>query len=330
MTGPVLVTGASGFVGRAVVARLAAEGLAVRAAVRRHGVPFPANVSVVADADLDRIDAWGDALSGVGVVVHCAARAHRLADDAADPLAAFRRANRDATGALARAAAAAGVARFVFVSSIGVNGPETGERPFRADDVPAPASPYAVSKREAEDELAAIAAERGLGVVVVRPPLVYGPDAPGNFATLLRAVDRGLPLPFGAIDNRRSFVAIDNLVDLIAVLVRHPQAVGQTFLVSDGEDLSTSELLRRTAAALGRPARLIPVPPALLRRGLALLGRAELAQRLCGSLVVDIGPTCARLGWRPPVGVDAALAATAQRAPRLAERQRKAVTIPPR
>ena len=313
MTGPVVVTGASGFVGRAVVARLAAEGVAVRAAVRRAGVGFPNGVEVVAGADLDRIDAWSDARGGAAAVVHCAARVHRLDDDEADPMAAFRRANRDATAALARAAAAAGVPRFVFVSSIGVNGAETTDRPFRADDPPAPASPYAVSKHEAETELAAIVAELGLGVVVVRPPLVYGPNAPGNFATLLRALDRGVPLPLGAIRNRRSFVAVDNLADLIAVLVRHPAATGQTFLVSDGEDLSTTELLRRTARALGRPARLVPVPQALLRGVLAALGRAELGQRLCGSLAIDLGPTCARLGWRPPVGVDAALAAAAQR-----------------
>ena len=208
MTGPVLVTGANGFVGRAVVARLAADGVAVRAAVRRTGAPFPPNVRIVAGTDLDHLAEWRDALQGVSAVVHCAARVHRLADDDADPLAAFRRANRDATAALAEAAAAAGVARFVFLSSIGVHGAETFGRPFAAADAPAPCSPYAISKHEAENELARIGAERGLEVVVLRPPLVYGPDAPGNFATLLRAVDRGLPLPLGAIRNRRSFVAV--------------------------------------------------------------------------------------------------------------------------
>ena len=313
MTGPVLVTGANGFVGHAVVTRLAADGIAVRAAVRRPDAPFPANVSVVAGADLDRLAEWGGALQGASAVVHCAARVHRLADDSTDPLAAFRRANRDATAALAEAAAAAGVARFVFLSSIGVHGAETFGRPFSAADTPAPHSPYTASKLEAEAELARIAAERGLEVVVLRPPLVYGPNAPGNFATLLRAVDRGLPLPLGAIHNRRSFVAIDNLVDLIALVIRHPAAAGQAFLVSDGEDLSTTELLRRTARALDRPARLLPVPAKALRGLLSLLGRAELGQRLCGSLEVDIGPTLARLGWRPPVGVDATLEATARR-----------------
>ena len=313
MTGPVVVTGANGFVGRAVVARLAADGIAVRAAVRRPGAPFPPGVTVVPGADLDDLSRWRGALQGASAVVHCAARVHRLADDEADPLAAFRRANRDATAALAEAAGAAGVVRFVFISSVGVHGAETFGRPFTAADAPAPCSPYAISKHEAENELARIGAERGLEVVVLRPPLVYGPDAPGNFAVLLRAVERGVPLPLGAIRNRRSFVAIDNLADLITLVVHHPAAAGRAFLVSDGEELSTTDLLRRTARALGRPARLLPVPAKALRTMLSLLGRAELGQRLCGSLEVDIGATCSRLGWRPPVGVDEALVATARR-----------------
>jgi nucleoside-diphosphate-sugar epimerase len=322
MTGPVLVTGASGFVGRAVVDRLVADGVPVRAAVRRTDVRFAPAVEVVQAGDLDAGDPWDAALRGVEAVVHCAARVHRLADDAADPLSAFRRVNRDGTAALARRAAAAGVRRFVYLSSIGVNGAETFARPFGADDAPAPHSPYAVSKHEAEIELARIAANSGLEVVVLRPPLVYGPSAPGNFATLLRAVDRGLPLPFGAIHNRRSFVAIGNLVDLIAVALRDVTAPGRIFLVSDGEDLSTTDLLRRTAQALGRTAWLVPIPEKALRRTLALVGRAELGQRLCGSLAIDIGATCRILGWHPPVGVTEALVDTAQH--HLAARRRNA------
>ena len=312
MSGLVLVTGANGFVGRAVVDRLVADAAPVRAAVRRVGATFPAPVAIVATGEIDAATRWGAALEGVAAVVHCAARVHRLGDRAGDPLAAFRAVNREGTVNLAKQAAAAGVRRFVFISSIGVNGAETFGRPFGADDAAAPHSPYAVSKHEAELALAGIGAETGLGVTVLRPPLVYGPNAPGNFATLLRAVHRGWPLPFGAIHNRRSFVAIDNLVDLIALVLRHEAAPGKTFLVSDGEDLSTTELLRRTAHALGRPARLIPVPASWLRAAAGLLGRRELGQRLCGSLQVDISATRESLGWQPPVAVNAALVTTTQ------------------
>ena len=307
MTRPVVVTGASGFVGRAVVERLVADGIPVRAAVRRVGLPFAPAVEVVPVGELDSGDGWEAALRGADAVVHCAARVHRLGDDAGDPLAAFRRVNRDGTAAVARRAAAAGVRRFVFISSIGVNGAETFAVPFRADDTPAPHSPYAVSKHEAEVELARIASQSGLEVVVLRPPLVHGPGAPGNFATLLRAVDRGMPLPFGAIRNRRSFVAVGNLVELIAIALRHPAAPARTWLVSDGDDLSTAELVRRMARALGRPARLIPVPAGLLRSALRLAGRADLGQRLCASLVLDIDDTRRLLGWEPRIGLDAAL-----------------------
>lgn len=307
MTGPVVVTGANGFVGRAVVQRLIADGVTVRAAVRQSGAPFAKSVEVVLVDDLDSGDGWDAALHGADAVVHCAARVHRIADAAGDPLAAFRRINRDGTEALARRAAAAGVRRFVFISSIGVNGAETFAAPFRADDAPAPHSPYAISKYEAEIALARIASESDLEVVVLRPPLVHGPGAPGNFATLLRAVDRGLPLPFGAIRNRRSFVAIGNLVDVVTIALQHPAAPARAWLVSDGDDLSTPELVRRMAAALGRPARLVPVPERLLRLALQLAGRADLGQRLCASLVLDIDDTHRLLGWLPRVGVDAAL-----------------------
>lgn len=308
----VLVTGANGFVGRAVVDRLVANAVPVRAAVRRVGAAFPVPVAIVETGEIDAATRWGAALDGVAAVVHCAARVHRLRDRASDPLAAFRAVNREGTVNLAKQAAAAGARRFVFISSIGVNGAETFGRPFNANDAAAPHSPYAVSKHEAELALAGIAAATGLGVTVLRPPLVYGPNAPGNFATLLRAVHRGWPLPFGAIHNRRSFVAIDNLVDLIALVLRHEAAPGKTFLVSDGEDLSTTELLRRTAHALGRSSRLIPVPAPWLRAAAALLGRSELGQRLCGSLQVDISATREALGWQPPVAVNAALVTTAQ------------------
>jgi len=309
----VLVTGANGFVGRAVASRLRVGEVAVRGAVRRlANVATTGGPTTVAIGAIDAATDWRTALDGATAVVHCAARVHLLRDDARDPLAAFRAVNRDGTERLARAAAAAGVRRFVFISSIGVNGAETPGAPFRASDAPAPHSPYSVSKHEAELELRRIAAETAMEIVVIRPPLVYGPGAPGNFAALLRAVDRGWPLPFGAVHNRRAFIAIDNLVDFIATVLARPGPLRGTFLVSDGEDVSTSDLLRRTASALGRPARLLPVPAGWIRRTAALFGRSELGQRLCGSLEVDIGPTCSALEWQPPVSIDDALVRTAQ------------------
>lgn len=215
--------------------------------------------------------------------------------------------------ALARQAEARGVRRFIFLSSIKVNGEGTESgRAYRADDVPAPMDPYGVSKHEAEQALLALGRGGKMAVTIIRPVLVYGPGVKGNFLSMMRWLKRGVPLPFGAIDNRRSLVAIDNLVDLIVTCLTHPAAANQTFLVSDGEDLSTSALLRRLGAALDRPARLIPLPGALLGIAAALVGRKAMAARLLGSLQVDAAPTRALLGWRPPVTVDQALAATAR------------------
>lgn len=307
MTRRVLVTGASGFVGRAVVAHFLAQGWAVRASSRSPVLDWPVGVEASHIGDTLDAQAWRAGVAGVDSVVHCAARVHVLREQAADPLGDFRQANVQATQALAQAALNAGVRRFVFVSSVGVNGAQTGERPFRADDPPAPHSPYAQSKLEAERALRALTQGQALQAVVVRPPLVYGPGAPGNFARMLAALRRGLPLPLGAIDNRRSLVAIDNLTSLLHACATHPQAVGNTFMVSDGEDLSTTQLLQRLGQALGRPARLIPVPATLLRAAAAMLGRSDLARQLTGSLQVDISATRQLLGWSPPQSLDAAL-----------------------
>ena len=308
---PVLVTGAAGFVGGAVVRGLRDRGWAVRAAVRALSAGHHED-RTIAVGDIGPLTDWSRALAGASAIVHCAARVHQLHDASDDPLGAFRKTNVAGTLALAVNAARSGVRRFVFISSIGVNGAETTGTPFRAGDAPAPHSPYAVSKHEAEIGLHAIATETAMEIVVVRPPLVYGPGAPGNFAALLRAVKRGWPLPFGAIHNRRAFIAIDNLVDFVATALAHPAPLSGTFLVSDGEDISTSDLLRRTASALGHPARLLAVPARWIRGAASAVGRAELGQRLCGSLEVDIESSCIALGWRPPVKIDEALVRTTQ------------------
>ncbi len=310
----VLVTGAAGFVGLALVVRLVDTGrFSVTAAVRRGPCELLARVEQIVTGDLTPNMDWEKMLPGVDAVVHLAARVHVMQDEAADSLAEFRKVNVDGTMNLARHAAAASVRRFVFISSIKVNGESTSlERAFTADDVPAPQDPYGISKHEAEQRLRQLAAESGMEVVIIRPSLVYGPGVRANFQNMMRWLKRGVPLPLGAIHNKRSLVALDNLVDLIIICLDHPIAANQTFLVADGEDLSTTELLRRMGVALGSPARLIPVPTSLLKAGAALLGRRDMAQRLCGSLQVDISKARELLGWNPPISVNEALRRTAQ------------------
>ena len=309
-----LVTGANGFIGSALMRRCAGEtSWQVRGTVRKHLPAPPINADMMVVGDLTPDTDWSRAVAGVDAVVHAAARVHVMRDRAADPLADFRRANVDGTMKLARQAAAAGVNRFVFISSIKVNGDRTMPgRPFRPDDIPAPVDPYGVSKAEAEEELCALANKSGMKVVIIRPVLVYGPGVKANFHSLMRLLRLGLPLPLGAIRNARSMVALDNLVDLIVTCVLHPDARNQTFLVSDGDDLSTTSLLQRLGAALGSPARLIPVPSWIIGATLTVLGRRDVAERLCGSLQVDMAATHAILGWVPPVGVDDALKQTAR------------------
>lgn len=269
---------------------------------------MPDGVQTVRVADLSPETDWRAALEGVSAVVHTAARVHVMDDKVADPLAEFRRINVAGTLNLARQAAAVGVTRFVFISSIKVNGEATElHRPFSADDEPAPLDSYGVSKMEAERGLREIASQTGMGVVMVRPPLVYGPGVRANFASMMRWLRRGVPLPLGAVHNARSLVALDNLVDLLVICCSHPAAAGQVFLVSDGEDVSTTELLRRAAQAMGRSAHLVPIPSTWLEGAAALLGKRDIAQRLCGSLQVDIEKTRQVLGWRPPLTLDEGL-----------------------
>ena len=306
----ILVTGATGFVGSALVMRLAADPdcKGVVAAVRRKADLRPEGVRQVQVGDLLPTTDWGMALQGIDAVVHCAARVHVMRDDATDPLQAYREVNVNGTLNLARQAAQAGVVRFVFVSSIKVNGEATQPgRPFTADDVPAPLDPYGVSKLEAEQGLRDIEAQTGMEVVIVRPPLVYGPGVKANFESMMRWVALGIPLPLGTINNSRSMVALGNLVDLLVTCLKHPASAGHTFLVSDGQDVSTTELLRRTANAMGKKALLLPVPASVLELGASLLGKRAVAQRLCGSLQVDIEKTRRLLGWSPPLTLDQGL-----------------------
>jgi UDP-glucose 4-epimerase len=286
----------------------------VRAAVRDRLVAgLPDEIEVV-EGELSQGFDWAEIISGVSAVIHCAARVHVMNEDAGDPLAEFRRVNVDGTLRLARQAAEAGVRRFVFVSSIKVNGEHSqpGDS-FTADEIPAPGDPYGVSKWEAEAGLRALSQETGMEVVIIRPPLVYGPGVKANFLAMMRWLQRGVPLPLGGVtENRRSLVFLGNLIDLIVTCIDHPAAANQTFLVSDDEDLSTAALLRRMAAALGRPARLIPVPVGLIAFGAKLIGRPGIVQRLCGSLQVDIGKTKALLGWSPPISVEEGLRRTAE------------------
>ena len=271
------------------------------------------NIEWTSIADMGTATVWGRALHGVSAIVHLAARVHVMQDSAADPLVEFCKINVEGTLNLARQAAVAGAGRFIFISSIKVNGESAPlGRPYTADHAPAPVDPYGVSKREAEDGLHQLAAETGMEVVIIRPPLVYGPGVKGNFLNMMRWLYRGVPLPLGAIHNQRSLVALDNLVDFIRTCLDHPAAANQTFLVSDGEDISTTDLLRRLAHALEVPARLLPVPQGLLAWGAKMLGRGDLSQRLCASLQVDISKARTLLGWQPPVAVDMALRRTAE------------------
>lgn len=298
-TAPVLVTGANGFLGQAVVAHLRDAGRPVRVAVRDASQAVGDGDAVVVGDMAENFD-WSRAVQGVDCIVHTAGRAHQA--ESADPEAhaVFRRINVDATLTLAKQAAQAGVRRLVFISSAHVNGGATQGRGFRADDPPHPVSVYAQSKLDAEQGLAAITAETGLEVVVIRPPLIMGPGVKGNLANLYAAIQRGLPLPFGLIHrNRRDLVSRDTLCGLIVVTLDHPAAAGRTFMVSDGAPLSTRALIERMAQELGVRPRLAPVPPALLRGLLKAAGRSRMADQLTGDLEIDITATCDTLGWSP-------------------------------
>lgn len=314
MTRKILVTGSSGFLGTALVDHLAHLPDAHIFAVSRRATPHSSpNVTTASVAGLTADTPWQEVLHGVDTVIHAAARVHVMHDTAADPLSLYREVNTLGTLNLAEQAAAAGVRRFIFISTIKVNGESTaGGDCFRPDDAPNPSDPYAISKHEAEQGLLALATTSAMEVVIIRPVLVYGPGVKANFLQLMRTLRKGVPLPLGAVNNARSLVSLDNLTDLIRVCIDHPAAANQVFLVSDGRDLSTTELASRLKAQMGASGWLIPVPESLIMLGATLLGRKSAAERVLGSLRVDISKTRERLQWQPPVSVEDGLRKTVE------------------
>jgi nucleoside-diphosphate-sugar epimerase len=311
------MTGANGFIGSGLVSMLLAEGdVQLRLALRANTV-MPGNstrLDQIAVGNIDSDTQWDAALEDVQVVVHLAARAHRLRDESKDPLQAFRDTNFHGTQRLARAAAKRGVKRFIYVSSIGVNGLNTEiKKPFSESDEPHPHNAYAISKWEAEQALIKISQASGMEFVIIRPPLVYGRDAPGNFAQLLKIVASGIPLPLASVHNLRSLIGLDNLLDFINICCIHPNAANQTFVVADGHDLSTPALILGIAHGMHKKARMFPVPSWALTIAATLTGQRRAMQTLCGSLQVDTSKARKLLGWKPPVSVDECLRrATAQ------------------
>ena len=311
-----LITGSSGFVGMNLCSELLVRNHEIHRVIRSGARLDSRNSTRDHFYFIDEIGAntdWSAALAGINCVIHCAARAHVMLENETDALSDYRTVNVEGTRNLAEQAADAGVKRFIFLSSIKVHGERTisGTR-FTSKDNTFPEDAYGISKWDAEQALHEVSARTGLEVVIIRPPLVYGPGVKGNFLSLLGWLNKSIPLPLGAIHNQRSLVGIDNLIDLIITCIDHPAAANQTFLVSDDEDLSTTELLRRISAALDKPARLLPVPSSLLQIGARLLGKKDVAQRLLGNLQLDISHTKEILGWAPPVSVDEGLSKTAE------------------
>ena len=305
-----LITGANGFVGRPLCLAAHKAGYLVKAVTRKPH-RFDDGIENIVISNFDQESQWIKAMHDVDIVVHLAARVHVMKESATDALSAYRSVNVEGTLWLARYAVAAGVRRFIYLSSIKVNGESTQkDHPFFADDAPAPEDPYGISKMEAEQALFRFSAQTGMEVSVIRPPLVYGPGVGANFAAMLRWTMYRLPLPLGALTNQRSMVALDNLLDLILICAEHPAAKGQVFLVSDGQDVSVTELLKKVALMLGVPSYLIPVPDKFLRWMASILGKKNMADRLCDSLQVDIGKTREVLGWSPPLTLNQGLKKT--------------------
>jgi len=314
MKNKILISGAAGFIGSQLVKHLLQKKHLVKSVIRekKYGKKDKTSAEEICKI-IEPMTPWGEDLRDVNTVIHLAARVHIMNDKASNPIYEFRKSNTLSTLNFAEQAANAGVRRFIFLSSIKVNGENTfNGNYFHSIDNPEPQDPYSKSKYSAEQGLLEIAKKTGLEVVIIRPPLVYGPNVKGNFCNMMKWLQKGIPLPLGAIHNQRSLIALANLIDLITTCIDHPAAAGQTFLVSDGEDLSTTKLLRRLGLGLGKPARLLPVPQIWLETSLNLIGKQAIAQRLCGNLQIDISRTREILNWSPPVRVDDALQQTAQ------------------
>ncbi|HMK14608.1 MAG TPA: SDR family oxidoreductase [Burkholderiales bacterium] len=310
-----LITGATGFIGQAACEQLLARGWAVKGTVRsssQNVAGLPAGVIPCSVDSLGPGTDWRAALSGIDVIVHLAARVHIMKEIAEDSLMEFRQVNTHATERLARMAVQTGVRRLVFLSTIKVNGENTGNRAFTEEDMPNPQDDYALSKWEAEQALKRVASDTGLDVVILRAPMVYGPGVKGNFLRLLQAVQRGMPLPLASIHNRRSIIFLDNLVEAIIICMTHPQAKSKTYLVCDDEHMSTRELISRIARALGKSAKLWPFPAELLRFAAMLAGKSSEADKLLGSLLVDSSKIRSELSWKPSASLDRGLAETAR------------------
>lgn len=309
----VLITGISGFIGQALASAINKQGFTVRGTVRKKSNVTQDFVEQCEMGDMSPDTDWGLALDGIDVLIHLAARVHVMKEAENDPLAEFRLINTTSTLTLARQAAESGVKRFIYLSSIKVNGESTPlNNPFTEKNIPSPIDPYGISKFETEEGLFQLADKTGMEVVCIRPVLVYGPGVKANFHSMMKWLYRGVPLPFGAINNKRSLVSLDNLVDFIITCVDHPAASNECFLVSDDEDLSTTELLHRVTKAIGRQSHLLPINQHILQFGLNLIGKKALAQRLCGSLQVDISKAKTLLNWTPPFSVDEGLRLTVE------------------
>lgn len=309
----VLITGADGFVGKALCAEMFSRGWKVRASVRsREKIKsLPEEIQIVETGSIGPDTGWIHALDNVDLVVHLAGRVHVMKDSSSDPLSEYRIVNTAGTEKLARSAASSGVRRFIFMSTVKVNG-EGREVQYCEDDIPGPLDPYGISKWEAEKIIKAIANETGMETVIIRTPMVYGPEVKANFLKLLKAVDRGIPMPVASVNNRRSIIYLGNLVDSIIACINHPGAAGQTYFVSDGEDVSTPELIRQIAEALGKPARLFQLPLFILRLAGGITGKSQAMDRLTGSLAVDSSKIRKELGWNPPFTLARGLKQTAE------------------